>query len=86
MNWVRHRHPHINHDLFMVDCFDLPVNAILVFKNGRSKGVESERPLFLPAPRISHGNRKSKYVLQQQDSYTTYNHRLTVYGMLYTIG
>ena len=53
--WYVHKHyPHINHDLFMVDCFDLPVKngsrAFLVFKNGTSKGIESERPLFLPAP------------------------------------
>ena len=87
MSWVHHRHPHINHDLFMVDCFDLPVKngsrAFLVFKNGRSKSVESERPLFLPAPRISHGKDIKILVCVATPRYTTYSHRLTRYGMLY---
>ena len=87
MNWVHHRYPHINHDLFMVDCFDVPVKngsrAFLVFKNGRSKGVESERPLFLPAPRISHGKDIKILVCVATARFTTYNHRLTQYGMLY---
>ena len=87
VEWVHHRHPHINHDLFMVDCFDLPVKngsrAFLVFKNGASKSVESERPLFFPAPRISHGKDIKILVCVATPRYTTYNYRLTLYGMLY---
>ena len=82
MTWVQRVYPH-----FMVDCFDVPVKngsrAFLFFKNGRSKGVESERPLFLPAPRISHGKDIKIVVCLATPRYTTYNHRLTVYGTLY---
>ena len=86
--WYIHKHyPHINHDLFMVDCFDLPVKngsrAFLVFENGTSKGVESERPLFFPAPRISHGKDIKILVCVATPRYTDYSHRLTQYGMLY---
>ena len=86
MWYIYRRYPHINHDIFMVDCFDLPVKngsrAFLVFKNG-SKGIESERPLFLPAPRISHGKDIKILVCVATPRYTDYNNRLTVYGMLY---
>ena len=87
MKWVHYRTPFVNHELFMVDCFDLPVKngsrAFLFFKNGRSKGVESERPLFIPAPRISHGKDIKIVLCLATPRYTTYDHRLTVYEMLY---
>ena len=87
MSWVHHRYPDINHDLFMVDCFDLPVKngsrAFLVFKNRTSGVVESEHPLFFPAPRISHGKDIKILVCVATPRYTNYNNRLTLYGMLY---
>ena len=86
MNWVLTIFPYINHDLYMVDCFDLPVRngsrALLVFKNGL-KYVESQRPLFFPASRISHGSDIKVLVCVATLRYTTYSHRLTLYGMLY---
>ena len=87
MSWVHCVYPHINHDLFMVDCFDLPVKngsrAFLVFKNRTSKSVESERPLVFPAPRISYGNDIKILMCVATPRYANYKNRLTVYGMLY---
>ena len=91
--YIHVKHAYVNHDLLMVDCFDLPVKngsrAFILFRKKSLKGeenvfsVESERPLFFPAPRISRGNDPRLLVCVATARFTVYDRRLTVYGLLY---
>ena len=93
--FVHWKHKYVNHDLAMVDCFDLPASngsrAFIFVKKASSDGsgghdvysVESERPLFIPAPRIAHGDDFKLLVCVATARYTSYDRRLTVYGMIY---
>ena len=94
--YVHWKHSYVNHDLVMVDCFDLPAANgsrafIFVAKPDRRDGeetrdvysVESERPLFLPAPRIATGRDLKLLVCVATARYTNYDRRLTVYDMIY---
>jgi hypothetical protein len=94
--YVHWKHNYVNHDLVMVDCFDLPrarngSRAFIFVKKANRGGhgghkvysVESERPMFFPAPRISRGNDIKLLVCVATARYTSYNRRLTVYSMIY---
>ena len=93
--YVHWKHNYVNHDLVMVDCFDLPVSngsrAFIFVKKqswGDSEGygvysVESERPLYFPAPRISHGDDMKLLVCVATARYTTNDTRLNLHNMLY---
>ena len=95
--FVHWKHSYVNHDLLMVDCFDLPVTngsrAFLLFKKRSGGGasgdrstlysVESERPVFFPAPRISQGDDFKLLVCVATARYSLYDRRLTVYDMIY---
>ena len=94
--FVHWKHSYVNHDLVMVDCFDLPVRnnsrAFLLFKkekdSGGSRGtvlysVESERPLHIPAPRIARGDDFKLLVCVATARYGVHDRRLTVYNMIY---
>jgi hypothetical protein len=93
--YIHWKHSYVNHDLVMVDCFDLPAQngsrAFLFYKKTRSVvggkravySVESERPLFFPAPRIGNGEDVKLLVCVATARYTNYDRRLTVYGMIY---
>ena len=71
--WVHKRHPHITHDVAMVDCFDLPVKAglkafmwyTIYHANSCTADlirVESEHPCFVPTPKQSHNEDDTKIV------------------------
>lgn len=91
--YIHWKHSYVNHDLVMVDCFDLPArnsSRAFVFVKKASKGgsnkvysVESERPLFFPAPRIASGDDMKLLVCVATARYTNYERRLTVYNMIY---
>ena len=95
--FVHWKHNYVTHDLLMVDCFDLPVKngsrAFLLVKRTSSAGshrgrqavyrVESERPLFIPAPRISRGDDIKLLVCVATARYTVDDHRLDLNGMIY---
>ena len=91
--YIHWKHNYVNHDLVMVDCFDLPVRngsrAFLFVEESNTEGrravysVEAERRLFFPAPRIAHGEDMKLLVCVATARYTVYERRLTVYGMIY---
>ena len=94
--YVHWKHSYVNHDLVMVDCFDLPASngsrAFIFVKRASQDGdggkhdvfsVESERPLFFPAPRIARGEDMKILVCVATARYTNYDRRLTVYDMIY---
>ena len=94
--FVHWKHSYVNHDLLMIDCFDLPIlngsRAFLLFKKKKSYSaneartiysVESERPLFIPSVRISHQDDIKLLVCVATARYTNYDRRLTVYDMIY---
>lgn len=94
--FVHWKHSYVNHDLLMVDCFDLPVKngsrAFLFFKKIRHEdnvqknvvySVESEQPLYIPAPRLAQGDNFKLLVCVATARYGEYDRRLTVYDMFY---
>lgn len=94
--FVHWKHSYVDHDLLMVDCFDLPVingsRAFLLFKKATTEGgvrknvvysVESEQPLYIPAPRIAHDDNFKLLVCVATARYAEYDRRLTVYDMFY---
>ena len=94
--FVHWKHSYVNHDLLMIDCFDLPIlngsRAFLLFKKKKSYSaneagtiysVGSERPLFIPSVRISHQDDIKLLVCVATARYTNYDRRLTVYDMIY---
>ena len=97
--FVHWKHSYVNHDLIMVDCFDLPVEngsrAFLFFKkkmNANSEiagnrvvlySVESEHPLYIPAPRLKEDSEFKLLVCVATARYTVHDRRLTVYNMIY---
>ena len=71
--WVRKAFPLLTYDVAMVDCFDLPVKAglkaFLWYTSNQANmsntdliRVESEYPLFVPAPKITHNEEDIKIV------------------------
>ena len=71
--WVHKYFPHLTHDVAMVDCFDLPVEAGLKaflwyrknIANSHAEDlirVESERPCFVPAPKQTYNEDDTKIV------------------------
>ena len=88
--FVHWKHAYVNHDLLMVDCFDLPIQnnsrAFLLFKRkqtGVVYSVESETPLYIPAPRIARKDDVKLLVCVATPRYGKPDRRLTIYNMFY---
>ena len=89
VRWIHRTFPKITHDMFMVDCFDVPVKngskAFLLF-NSRVNGIkciESERPLLVPAPRIALGLDMKVLVCVATARFVSEEHRLTRDDQIY---
>ena len=69
LKWVHHAHSECTYDMAMIDCFDLTADngsrAYILYKENDSSviTVESERPLFIPAPRVPPRNGSSVTVM-----------------------
>ena len=72
-SWLHRAHPHLTHDVAMVDCFDLPVKSGLKsfiwykIKQANTRTVdiievESEHPCFVPTPKQTHNKDDIKIV------------------------
>ena len=68
--WVHKNHPECKHEQVMIDCFDVSAEngsrAYISFKQFNSTTVvvvESERPLFIPAPHVPPRNNKTVTVM-----------------------
>ena len=93
--FVHWKHAYVNHDLLMVDCFNIPASAkngsraFLFVKHKSATGasqvrvVESERPFLVPAPRIARGDDIKLLVCVATARYVLYNRRLTLYDQIY---
>ena len=69
LGWVHARHPECTHDMAMIDCFSvLPANGSKAYISYRVNSttiieIESERPLFIPAPRVPPKKNKTSTVM-----------------------
>ena len=69
LKWVHAKHPECTHDMAMIDCFDmLAENGSQAYISYRVNSttiieIESERPLFIPAPRVPPKNNKTSTVM-----------------------
>ena len=66
-DWVHDRHSECTHEQAMVDCFDVSAEngsrAYISFNSTTIVAVESERPLFIPAPCVPPRNDKTVTVM-----------------------
>ena len=67
--WVHQRHPECTYDMAMIDCYDVVAengsSAYIYYKLNSTAviAIESERPLFIPAPRVPPRKGKASTVM-----------------------